>query len=88
VTVDLALQSALLLAPFPSEPVVEITADLAVELVDVHGMDAFIQSPVFSPQPLNRLLMFSALIGVASPEAPRGPAPVPRRRSPTSRAVP
>jgi hypothetical protein len=40
VTADFALQAPLLLAPLVGEAVVEVTVDIAVELVAVHGMYA------------------------------------------------
>ncbi|MBV9748509.1 MAG: hypothetical protein JO157_06830, partial [Acetobacteraceae bacterium] len=64
VAVDLPLEPKLLRAPLPGEAVVEVTADLAVELIDVHGIDAIAQALVFGLKPADRRLVLPALVGV------------------------
>jgi len=61
--IDLPLQAALLLTPLASELVVEVAANLAVELVDVPGINAFIEPSVFGMEAQNRVVMLPPLIG-------------------------
>ncbi|MDZ4737443.1 MAG: hypothetical protein SGJ07_13945 [Rhodospirillaceae bacterium] len=63
--VDLALQAQLLLAPLAGEAVVEVAADLPVELVDVHRIDTLAEALVLGPQPFDRSLVLAPLVGVA-----------------------
>ncbi|MCO5156828.1 MAG: hypothetical protein M9945_08745 [Aquamicrobium sp.] len=62
VAVDVALQAALFLSPFASHLVEEIAADLAVELVDIHGADPLAEPPVLGLEPLDRFLVLVALV--------------------------
>ena len=65
VTVDLVQQAPLLLAPLTSEPIVEIPADLTVELIDIHGVYSIIEPLVFSLQPGDAVRMHATLVGMA-----------------------
>ncbi|MFO1153854.1 MAG: hypothetical protein U1E42_09370 [Rhodospirillales bacterium] len=62
---DIAEAAGLLLAPLPGHFVEEVAADLAVEFVDVHGIDTGLQAIVFRAEALDRLLVLAVLVGVA-----------------------
>jgi hypothetical protein len=51
--------------------VVEVAADLPVQLVDVHGTDALTEALVLGPKPPDRLLVIPPLVGVAGCRASR-----------------
>jgi len=68
VSINLALQAALFLAPFAGHLVVEVAADLSVELIDVHGADAIAEASVLGPEPLDRRLVLPALVSMAGVE--------------------
>ncbi len=68
VSIDRALQAALFLAPFAGHLVVEVAADLSVELIDVHGADAIAEASVLGPEPLDRRLVLPALVSMAGVE--------------------
>jgi hypothetical protein len=53
------------LAPLAGKAVVEISADLPIELVDIHGVYAVIEALVFRLQPGDRLLVLATLVGMA-----------------------
>ncbi|MBL8666342.1 MAG: hypothetical protein JNM48_02645 [Rhodospirillales bacterium] len=60
--------AALLFSPLPGHAVEELAADPAVELVDVHGVDATLQPLVLGLETFDRLLMLPLLICVAGVE--------------------
>jgi hypothetical protein len=65
VALDVAHTAALPLPPLASHLVVEIRADLSIQFVDVHRLDAALEPVIFGPEPLNCLAVLPTLVGVA-----------------------
>src|SRR6516162_4628784 len=66
VALDVAQTSLLLFTPLRGHSVVKVSADLPVELVDVHGVDPALEPIIFGPKPSNRLLMRSLFVRMTS----------------------
>ena len=62
---DVSQAAGLLISPLTGHLVEEVPANLAVELVDIHGVNAGLESVVLGTKSLDRFFVFTALVGMA-----------------------
>ena len=62
---DVSQAAGLLISPLTGHLVEEVPANLAVELVDIHGVNAGLEPVVLGTKSLDRFFAFTALVGMA-----------------------
>ena len=62
---DLALVAVLFIAPLVRHYFIEGGVHHPAELIDIHSVNAIVQSIVFGLMPLDRFLMLAAFVGLA-----------------------